>query len=389
VAASAAGTVIARTVHGLEWVCAAEVSSLIGAEDRVELSRREVTFEFGALGPGLLGLRTADDVHLKVGAVQGVGSTKEVPPAVGHAAAALDWESAVEQLRAVRQIPDAVRFDVVASLEGQRSYNRYAVEAAIGSSLAAVLRGVFLERAPSGAMTGDPDLTVRVFVRGDQAVLAVRLGPRPLHRRAYKTDTGPGTLHPPAAAALAMISAPETGTLLDPFCGDGTIAIEAAVIRPKLRVVASDFDPQRVENTRRNAGRAGVDIKVSCADAGALSTPHGAVDAVLTNPPWNLAVDWSGQLSANGQRFWDMLPSLLAGTGILCTVTDAGLDVPERLARGGWAMGLQQQLRLAGRLVHLLLASPPGAATAQKPPAEMERWRQRALRAGVVTEHGF
>jgi len=304
--------VIARTVHGLEWVCAAEVSSLIGAEDRVELSRREVTFEFGALGPGLLGLRTADDVHLKVGAVQGVGSTKEVPPAVGHAAAALDWESAVEQLRAVRQIPDAVRFDVVASLEGQRSYNRYAVEAAIGSSLAAVLPGVFLERAPSGAMAGDPDLTVRVFVRGDQAVLAVRLGPRPLHRRAYKTDTGPGTLHPPAAAALAMISAPETGTLLDPFCGDGTIAIEAAVIRPKLRVVASDFDPQRVENTRRNAGRAGVDIKVSCADAGALSTPHGAVDAVLTNPPWNLAVDWSGQLSANGQRFWDMLPSLLA-----------------------------------------------------------------------------
>jgi len=381
--------VIARSVHGLEWVCAAEVCSLIGAEAGVELSRREVTFDVASVGPGLLGLRTADDVYLQVGVVQGVGSSKELPSAVGHAAAALDWESAVEQLRCVRQIPGAVRFDVVASLEGKRSYNRYAVEAAVGSSLATALRAVFLERGPSGAMTADPDLTVRVFVRGDQAVLAVRLGPRPLHRRAYKTDTGPGTLHPPAAAALAMISAPETGTLLDPFCGDGTIAIEAAAIRPELRVIANDLDPQRVENARRNAGRAGVDIEVSCADAGALSMPPGAVDAVLTNPPWSLAVDLGGQLRVNGQRFWDMLPSLLAGPGILCTLTDAGLDVPDQLARGGWAIGLEQQLRLAGRMVHLLLASPPGAATAPRLPAELEQWRQRALRAGVVTERGF
>lgn len=385
---------IARSVHGAEWVCAAEVCSLIGTDDGVDVSRREVTFEIAALSPALLGLRTADDVYLTVGTVRGVGTTKDIPSAAGHAAAALDWDFALRQLRLVRQIPDAVRFDVVVSLEGKRSYNRYAMEAAVGSSLAPVLRAEFLERVPGRSMVVDPDLTVRVFVRGDHAVVALRLGPRPLHRRTYKTDTGPGTLHPPVAAtmaALVALAVPEAGTVLDPFCGDGTVPIELAIARPKLRVVASDLDPRRAENACRNAGRAGVHIDVARADAAVVveTAAAGSVDAVLTNPPWSLAVDWAGQLRTDGGRFWHLLTLLLADGGFLCTVTDAGLEVPALLAGGGWAIGLRQQLRLAGRMVHLLLASPPGTAGAPQLPPEMERWRQRALQAGVVTESGF
>jgi tRNA (guanine6-N2)-methyltransferase len=384
---AAGASMIARSAHGLEWVVAAEVCALIGTEDGVGLARREVTFGLTAAGPELLGLRTADDVFLAVGVVSGVGSTKDFLPALGHAAANLDWASALLGLRAVRQVPGRPRFDVVASIEGHRTYNRFAVEASVGSALAPVLRAAFLERVSAGRIGGEPDFTVRVFVRADRAILAIRLGSRPLHRRVYKTDTGLATLHPPAAAALAAISAPETGLLLDPFCGDGTIAIEAALARPVLRVVASDIDPQRVENTRRNARRAGADIDVSMADAGALEAPLGGIDAVVTNPPWSLAVDWSGQLTGHHRRFWDELAPLLAGSGILCSITDVGLDVPGLLANSGWAIGLRQQIRLAGRVADVLLASPGTVAPRLPPP--LERWRLLALEAGIVTEAGF
>jgi 23S rRNA G2445 N2-methylase RlmL len=379
-------TVIARSVHGLEWVCAAEVSALTGTDDGVTLGRREVVFSLPSVGADLLGLQTADDVFLAVGVVRDVRATKDTLPELGRASAKLDWESALSKLRSVRPVPDRPRFDVVASLEGRRSYNRFAVEASVGSALAPLLRAEFLLRGSAGRIGGEPDLTVRVFVRDDRAILAVRLGARPLHRRAYKTATGPATLHPPTAAALVAIAAPAAGTLLDPFCGDGTIAIEAALARSGLDVKASDLDPQRIANTRRNARRAGVDIEVSLADAEGIELPPGGIDAMVTNPPWSRTVDWSGQLAASHRAFWDGLPPLLGG-GVLGSLTDADLDVPDLLARSGWAIGLRQQLRLAGRVVHILLASPR-APTPRLPPA-LDRWRRLALETSVVTDTGF
>jgi tRNA (guanine6-N2)-methyltransferase len=386
VAPTADATVIVRSVHGLEWVCAAEVSALTGTDDGVKLGRREVVLSLPAVGAELLGLRTADDVFLAVGVVRDVGATKDTLAELGRACAKLDWESALARLRSVRPVPDHPRFDVVASLEGRRSYNRFAVEASVGSALAPVLCAEFLLRERAGRAGGEPDLTVRAFVRDDRATLALRLGGRPLHRRAYKTETGPATLHPPTAAALVAIAAPEAGTLLDPFCGDGTIAIEAARARPGLHVIASDLDPQRIANTRRNARRAGVEIEVSLADAEGLMLLPGGIDAMVTNPPWSRAVNWAGQLAASHRAFWERLPSLLEG-GVLGSLTDVGLDVPDLLASSDWAIGLHQQLRLAGRVVHLLLASPRAPAPVLSP--ALDRWRRLALETKVVTDTGF
>ena len=99
---------------------------------------------------------------------------------------------------------------------------------------------------------------MRVAVRDGAVAAALRIAARPLHRRDWKLDTGPGTLHPPMAAALARLASPEPGrTVLDPFCGDGTIAIETALAFPEVRVVAHDLDPDRLDERRaqRRAGR--------------------------------------------------------------------------------------------------------------------------------------
>jgi len=360
---------IARCVHGLEWVCADEIASTLPATD-LALCRREVTFSLPSLDPGRPALGTVDDVFRRVGSVENVGATKDAVPALAKRLAELDWSG----------VRAGARFDVVASLEGRRTYNRSAVEAAAGATLAPVLRGTFLDRTAAR----DTDLTVRLFLRGSSVIAALRLGTRPLHRRAYKQDTGPGTLHPPVAAALARIARPEPGdVVLDPFCGDGTVAIETALAYPQARVVATDLDPARLANAAANARRAGVELSLAVADAGRGAA--GTADVVLTNPPWNLAVDAAGSLAGSLDRFWT---ALLAGGGRLCAVTDAGLDVPATLDRRGFVAGLATQVRLAGRVSHLLLYGPPGNP-APALPESLASWRAQAIANGVVTERGF
>lgn len=217
----------------------------------------------------------------------------------------------------------------------------------------------------------------------------MRVGQRPLHRRAYKVATGPGTLHPPLAAALTTLAGPLDGaTVLDPFCGDGTLAIEAALRWPSARVAASDIDPERLDNTRANAARAGVDITVARADAGDLGTRASAVDLLLTNPPWNVSVTSQASLRSSVYGFWSTAADLLQRSGRTCTVTDSDLDVPGFLDHGGYRLGLCTRLRVAGRIVHVVLAGRPGGQVAELAP-ELGSWRAEAIRAGVVTEHGF
>ena len=247
-------TLIARCVHGLEWLCADEIAERLPDADDMALSRREITFRLPKLSLDLLALRSVDDVFVEVGQLAGVGTSKDTPPTLARRLVALPWAAHLDGLRRLRQIPAAPLFDVVASIEGRRNFNRYAVENAFGESLARLTGGTHLARSATGRTPGEPDLTVRIFVRGQTAVAALRLGAWPLHRRTYKQDTGPGTLHPPVAAALARLADPLPGdAVLDPFCGDGTIAIETALVYPQARVIASDIDPVRVRHATRNA----------------------------------------------------------------------------------------------------------------------------------------
>ncbi|OLT14333.1 hypothetical protein BJF78_02490 [Pseudonocardia sp. CNS-139] len=221
---------------------------------------------------------------------------------------------------------------------------------------------------------------MRVFLRAGSATAALRVGAVPLHRRAYKQRTGPGTLHPPVAAALARLAGP-VASVLDPFCGDGTIAVEAALAHPDARVLASDADPERVRHAAANAAAAGVAVDLAVADAAAA--PATAVDAVVTNPPWNLAVDATGALNGSLAPFWRRLPDLLTAGGRLVALTEAALDVPAVLRDLGCTVPLADPVRIAGRVAHVVLAAPPGRPAPDLLPGAA-RWRTRARRAGAT-----
>jgi len=179
---------LVRCVHGTEWVAAAELADVLGVAGR--LARREVVTALPGPDPRLLGLACADDVFAVVGEVPATDPTRAGLAPLAAAVAALDWPGALADVLALRDAPP-VAFDCVASLEGRRSHDRVAAEDAVGAALAPVLGLPFASR--SGGAAPDADLTVRVFLRPGTAVVALRVGRRPLHRRDWKRDTGPGT----------------------------------------------------------------------------------------------------------------------------------------------------------------------------------------------------
>jgi hypothetical protein len=259
--------VIARTLRGIEWIARGEVRSRVEVE-RVVLGHRELRFS-APLVPELLALRTVDDVFVVVAELDGV--TRHRESLARLASLRLDLGSLARLLG--RSGPRT--FDVVASFLGRRNYNRFELEDALGRPLAAETGWAYVSRRG--------ELSLRVHVVDSVATVA-RIAGTPLHRRAYRVSTVPGSLHPPLACALAVLAAEP---FVDPFCGAGTIPIEGALAG--LATSGSDIDPLAVEVARTNAVAAGVGIRFAVADAVAL----GEVDCVVTNPPWGKAVPLS------------------------------------------------------------------------------------------------
>ncbi len=229
---------------------------------------------------------------------------------------------------------------------------------------------------------------VRVFVRGTEAVTAAEVAAQPLHRRGYKQESGPGTLHPPTAAALARLAHP-AGTAADPFCGDGTIAIETALSYPAARVLASDINDVRLGHAERNAARAGISLTLRQADAARLPWPDQSIDAVITNPPWNIAVDAGGLLRRSLDGFWRQLPRLLAPDW------PAVPDLRRRARRarvscGRWATSSRWRPRYGWQAGFRTCCYAHRASTARRAsPSAWPTGGRRALAAGVITEAGF
>lgn len=383
----------ARCVRGLEWILAAEIDAYESSDD-IWLSERQVSFEVPRLRADVLELRTADDLLLDVRTLRGIDHTRAALADLTHDLRRIDFGAALTRLDDVRALPRTATFDVVASLLGRRNYNRYAVEDAAGQVVEDAVGARYVSRNPNissdAADTADTDFTVRLSLVGDTVDVALRVPRKPLHRRPWKLDTGPGTLHPPLAAALVRIGAGDSGSVFDPFCGDGTIAIEAALTSPDAEIVAADLDADRLRNARANAERAGAAerIEFTQADAGSADWGSDRFDALVTNPPWNRAVGADGALRDTLDPFWQDVPSSLTSHGRICTVAEADLDVPARLRRMGYSVALAQAIRLAGRVSHVVLAAPPDADDVRLPD-ELNLWHERAIKAGIVSADGF
>jgi len=187
-------------------------------------------------------------------------------------------------------------------------------------------RRVTLQREPEGA------LCLRLLIAAERAVLSLDLSGVPLSRRGYRLHGGAAPLRESLAAAMLRAAGwhktDSAKVLVDPFCGSGTVPIEAAQMAANIApgLLREQFaflqwrgcDPQawltmRAEAREQVRATTGVTIKGFDADEQALrlaranaerASVAGAIHferrelgllaardfpeqgCVVTNPPW-------------------------------------------------------------------------------------------------------
>ena len=169
---------------------------------------------------------------------------------------------------------------------------------------------------------------IEFFIFKDVATVMIDTSGIALHKRGYRPAAGAAPLRETLGAALALTARPREDILFwDPFCGSGTIVIEAAMVlknmapgfgrrfaamdfpwvpheawqeanteaREQVRrdvrpeIFASDTDERVLQYAKENARRAGVDycIKFFKADARDIQKPTAdRRGTVVCNPPY-------------------------------------------------------------------------------------------------------
>ncbi|HET6352606.1 MAG TPA: bifunctional 23S rRNA (guanine(2069)-N(7))-methyltransferase RlmK/23S rRNA (guanine(2445)-N(2))-methyltransferase RlmL [Coriobacteriia bacterium] len=224
-----------------------------------------------------------------------------------------------------------------------------------------------------------PDVRVNVALRATKATISIDLAGEPLHRRGYRTP-GVQVAAPMketlAAAVVALAGWPKVaaagGAFVDPMCGSGTLAIEAALaaadIAPGLLnprrsverwlgfdrgawdrlidqaherreaglaklppILASDGDPKAIEIARTCIRRAGLEgrITLELRELASFDLPKGgAPGLVCTNPPWGERLSERSELPA----LYDVLAARLRGAeGWRLAVVSPDPDLAEGL----------------------------------------------------------
>lgn len=260
---------LARCIRGIEWIVAAEAETRLNPGP-IALAHREIRFSTATSpSPEALRLATADDVFLIVADVEGIDHTRSSLARLRAVAHELPWAIVLGRLRQLRPDAEWSAFTISASALGKRNFSRYEVEDQVAEGAAAALGLPY--RATRSAVHDGPELAIRVHLVGTRATFALRVFDAPLHRRAYKQRSCVGTLHPPLAAAMAMLAGLRPGVrLLDPFAGVGTVAIEARSLQPRANVAGSDIDHARLRDAAINAREAGVAVGFARADAAHL-----------------------------------------------------------------------------------------------------------------------
>ena len=296
------------TLFGLEGLCADEMRRLGLPEVRAENGRVLCGGTAADLPRLNLNLRTGERVLLVLGSFRA-----EDFDALYEKTRALPWE---------RFIPREGRFPVKGHSLNSTLHSVPACQSIVKKAVAARLGEKYgLNTLPeTGAL-----YQIQFSLMKDAAVLMLDTSGAGLHKRGYRAQGVAAPLRETLAAAMVLLSRYRgRDPLCDPFCGSGTIPIEAALIAknraPGLNrtfsaqkwtwvdkrlwleaadeamdrefdgdyeIWGGDLDPQAVELARHNAALAEVDDLVRF-DVDDARTFHwgGLRGRVVTNPPY-------------------------------------------------------------------------------------------------------
>lgn len=254
---------------------------------------------------------------------------------------------------------------------------------------------------------GGADGPVQLFVvriSRDELTLSADSSGEPLYRRGYRQAVARAPLRETLAAAILLGSGWQPDEpLLDPFCGSGTIPIEAALMAgriapglaastrsprdfgflrwpgfdgslwqkcvddarmmarevPANRIAGSDRDAGAIAAARANAARAGLDdvIRFDEAPVSALAVPDGHTGWVATNPPYGMRIGDQADVRRLYAAFGRAVRERAPGWGLAILSPDRRLD---GITGSEWGSPLTERLQTRNGGIPVTLVSGEG-----------------------------
>lgn len=308
---------IAACAFGLEAIvkrelAAIEIEATIGESGRVHFRG-----DLETVAKANLWLRCADRVLIRVG---------EFPAA--------DFDALFETTKAIRWgdwMPHDAAFPVTGRSVKSTLTSVPACQRAVKK---AIVEAMQRDHATTELPETGPQSRLDIAILKDIATITIDTTGRSLHRRGYRTDISSAPLKETLAAAMVSLTFwRRDRPLHDPFCGSGTIPIEAAMIGRKMapgqnrnfafedwhdvspepllrlrteaiegvleplpqRLLGSDIDPRILKAARDNAERAGVtgDVHFEPGDVCDMQSKR-RFGCLVTNPPYGMRLgrDW-------------------------------------------------------------------------------------------------
>lgn len=211
--------IIAKTFQGLEEVLAKELTTL-GAND-IEIGNRMVSFtgDKEMLYRANFCLRTAVKVLMPIKEFK-ANDADEVYEQVKQ----MDWETYMDEKMTF--LVDSVVFS-----ENFRhsKFVAYRVKDAIAD--------YFREKTDKrpNVSISNPDIRINVHIAENDVTISLDSSGESLHKRGYRTGSGAAPLNEVLAAGMILLTGWDGQCdLIDPFCGSGTILVEAALIAQNI-----------------------------------------------------------------------------------------------------------------------------------------------------------
>ncbi len=314
-----------------------------------------------------LHLRTASRILVRLGSSFYAAAFSELR----KKASRLPWE---------RFLTPGQPVSIRATCHKSKLYHSEAVAERIAGAIADRLGKPSPMLKPADEESANPPQLVVVRLVNDLCTVSLDSSGELLHRRGYRQAVAKAPLRETLAAAMLLASGWDMQSpLLDPFCGSGTIPIEAAlmalgippggkrkfafmewpgfdsaVFSDQLSIInekpltpmilASDRDAGAIEMARANAERAGVAERIGFTRQAVSSvTPPAGKGWVVTNPPYGKRVSEGKDLRNLYARFGEVLRQKCPGwdVSVLCSDPSLlgqmrlGLDTSLAMVNGG------------------------------------------------------
>lgn len=275
---------IATSTFGLEAIVKRELINLGYAEAKVSDGKVIFLADERAIPHTNIWLRTAERILLKLGEFKALSFEE-----LFVKTKALPWDE---------WITEDGKFTVTGKSVKSQLFSVPDCQAIVKKAIVEKLKQKYNKEWFSE--TG-PEFTVQVALLNDMATLTIDTSGVGLHKRGYRENAVEAPLKETLAAAMIQLSYwNKERVLIDPFCGSGTIPIEAALIGRniapglnrsfasekwprlskslwkqvrteafksinqdiQLRILASDINNQAVDIAKNNAMEAGVDDSI-------------------------------------------------------------------------------------------------------------------------------